>query len=64
MVPKTLSKLGLKTAFGYIEKDPERNMLKLMETSWPEPGPTASRSSGTPSAGSSAIRTTTCTSSS
>ena len=31
MVPKTLSKLGLKTAFGYIEKDPERNLPKLME---------------------------------
>ena len=31
MIPKTLSKLGLKTAFGYIEKDPERNLPKLME---------------------------------
>ena len=31
MIPKTLSKLGLKTALGYIEKDPERNLPKLME---------------------------------
>jgi len=31
MIPKTLSKLGLKTAFNYIEKDPERNLPKLME---------------------------------
>ena len=31
MIPKALSKLGLKTAFGYIEKDPERNLPKLME---------------------------------
>lgn len=30
MIPKTLSKLGLKTALGYIEKDPERNLPKLM----------------------------------
>ncbi len=31
MIPKTLSKLGLKTAYGYIEKDPEYNLPKLME---------------------------------
>ena len=31
MIPKTLSKLGLKTAYGYIEKDPARNLPKLME---------------------------------
>ncbi|MBD5084817.1 MAG: radical SAM protein [Clostridiales bacterium] len=31
MITKTLSKLGLKTAYGYIEKDPERNLPKLME---------------------------------
>ncbi len=31
MIPKTLGKLGLKTAYGYIEKDPEHNLPKLME---------------------------------
>ena len=31
MIPKTLSKLGMKTAFSYIEKDPEKNLPKLME---------------------------------
>ena len=31
MIPKTLSKIGLKTAYGYIEKDPERNLSRLME---------------------------------
>ena len=31
MIPKTLSKIGLKTAYGYIEKDPERNLPRLME---------------------------------
>ena len=31
MIKKTLSKLGLKTAYGYIEKDPEHNLPKLME---------------------------------
>lgn len=31
MIPKTLGALGLKTAFGYIEKDPEGNLPKLME---------------------------------
>ena len=31
MIPKTLSKIGLKTAYGYIEKNPERNLPKLME---------------------------------
>ncbi len=31
MIPKTLSKLGLKTAYSYIEKDPECNLPKLME---------------------------------
>ena len=31
MIPKTLSKIGLKTAYSYIEKDPGRNLPKLME---------------------------------
>ena len=31
MIPKTLSTLGLKTAFDYIEKNPEKNLPKLME---------------------------------
>ena len=31
MIPKTLGKLGLKTAYGYIEKDQEHNLPKLME---------------------------------
>lgn len=31
MIPKTLGKLGLKTAYGYIEKEPEHNLPKLME---------------------------------
>ena len=31
MIPKTLTALGLKTAFGYIEKDPEKNLPKLMD---------------------------------
>ena len=31
MIPATLSKLGLRTAFGYIEKNPEKNLPKLME---------------------------------
>ena len=31
MIPKTLSKLGMKTAYSYIEKDPEKNLPKLME---------------------------------
>ena len=30
MIPKSLSKLGLKTAYNYIEKDPEKNLPKLM----------------------------------
>ncbi|MBD5149775.1 MAG: radical SAM protein [Oscillibacter sp.] len=30
MIPKSLSKLGLKTAYSYIEKDPEKNLPKLM----------------------------------
>ena len=30
MIPKSLSKLGMKTAYSYIEKDPERNLPKLM----------------------------------
>ena len=31
MVPKVLGTLGIKTAYSYIEKDPERNLPKLME---------------------------------
>ena len=31
MIPKKLTALGLKTAFGYIEKDPEKNLPKLMD---------------------------------
>ena len=31
MIPKSLSKFGLKTAYDYIEKNPERNLPKLME---------------------------------
>ena len=31
MIPKTLGKIGLKTAYSYIEKNPERNLPKLME---------------------------------
>ncbi len=31
MIPTALSKFGLKTAFGYIEKDPEKNLPKLMD---------------------------------
>ena len=31
MISKTLTTLGLKTAFHYIEKDPEKNLPKLME---------------------------------
>ena len=30
-IQERFKKTALKTAFGYIEKDPERNMLKLME---------------------------------
>ena len=30
MIPRSLSKLGLKTAYSYIEKDPEKNLPKLM----------------------------------
>ena len=30
MIPKSLSKLGMKTAYSYIEKDPEKNLPKLM----------------------------------
>ena len=30
MIPKNLSKLGMKTAYSYIEKDPEKNLPKLM----------------------------------
>ena len=30
MRPKSLSKLGMKTAYSYIEKDPEKNLPKLM----------------------------------
>ena len=31
MIPKSLSKLGMKTAYSYIEKDPEKNLPRLME---------------------------------
>ncbi len=31
MVPKVLGTLGIKTAYSYIEKDPERNLPKLMD---------------------------------
>ena len=31
MIPKALGTLGMKTAFNYIEKNPERNMPKLMD---------------------------------
>lgn len=31
MISKTLGKVGLKTAYSYIEKNPERNLPKLME---------------------------------
>ena len=31
MFPTGVTKLGLKTALGYIEKDPEKNLPKLME---------------------------------
>ncbi len=31
MVPKVLGTLGIKTAYSYIEKDPERNLPKLRE---------------------------------
>lgn len=31
MITKALGKLGLKTAYGYMEKDPECNLPKLME---------------------------------
>ncbi len=62
MIPKTLGKLGLKTAYGYIEKDPEHNLPKLME--WVdrllETAPTVSLYSGTHSAQSSMTRTTIC----
>lgn len=30
MIPKSLGKLGMKTAYSYIEKDPEKNLPKLM----------------------------------
>ena len=30
-IQERFKKTALKTAFGYIEKDPERNMLKLMD---------------------------------
>ena len=31
MISKTLSALGLKTVFGYIEKNPEKNLPQLMD---------------------------------
>ena len=31
MIPKALGTLGMKTAYSYIEKDPERNLPRLME---------------------------------
>lgn len=30
MMPKSLSKLGMKTAYSYIEKDSEKNLPKLL----------------------------------